>query len=393
MCSQTLTQPSSNGRGQREGMAKKLRIGVIFGGRSGEHEVSIRSARSVIEAMDTSKYEVVPIAITKTGNWLAPALSAKLLPKGTQQRLSARELGSSKADVSIIGDPSRRGLARLESGARAEPVDVIFPVLHGTFGEDGTIQGLFEMAALPFVGCGTLASACGMDKVTMKALFREAGLPICKHTWLLRSEFEDEPEKVLRRLVKEIGFPAFVKPANLGSSVGVSKASDKKSLTRAIKLAARYDRKIMVEETVEGREIECAVIGNDDPKASLPGEYVVHEESARFLDYTEKYSSTGRVEFVVPARVSKPVTKRIQKMAVEAYQAIDASGLSRVDFFLKPEGQLLINEINTLPGLTDVSGFPKMWEASGVPFPQIIDQLIELAIERHRERARNETSI
>ena len=393
MCSQTLTQPSSNGRGQREGMAKKLRIGVIFGGRSGEHEVSIRSARSVIEAMDTSKYEVVPIAITKTGNWLAPALSAKLLPKGTQQRLSARELGSSKADVSIIGDPSRRGLARLESGARAEPVDVIFPVLHGTFGEDGTIQGLFEMAALPFVGCGTLASACGMDKVTMKALFREAGLPICKHTWLLRSEFEEEPEKVLRRLVKEIGFPAFVKPANLGSSVGVSKASDKKSLTRAIKLAARYDRKIMVEETVEGREIECAVIGNDDPKASLPGEYVVHEESARFLDYTEKYSSTGRVEFVVPARVSKPVTKRIQKMAVEAYQAIDASGLSRVDFFLKPEGQLLINEINTLPGLTDVSGFPKMWEASGVPFPQIIDQLIELAIERHRERARNETSI
>ena len=393
MCSQTLTQPSSNGRGQREGMAKKLRIGVIFGGRSGEHEVSIRSARSVIEAMDTSKYEVVPIAITKTGNWLAPALSAKLLPKGTQQRLSARELGSSKADVSIIGDPSRRGLARLESGARAEPVDVIFPVLHGTFGEDGTIQGLFEMAALPFVGCGTLASACGMDKVTMKALFREAGLPICKHTWLLRSEFEDEPEKVLRRLVKEIGFPAFVKPANLGSSVGVSKASDKKSLTRAIKLAARYDRKIMVEETVEGREIECAVIGNDDPKASLPGEYVVHEESARFLDYTEKYSSTGRVEFVVPARVSKPVTKRIQKMAVEAYQAIDASGLSRVDFFLKPEGQLLINEINTLPGLTDVSGFPKMWAASGIPFPRVIDQLIELAVERHRERARNETSI
>jgi D-alanine-D-alanine ligase len=374
-------------------MAKKLRIGVIFGGRSGEHEVSIRSARSVIEAMDTSKYEVVPIAITKTGNWLAPALSAKLLPKGTQRRLSLRVLGQNKANVAIIGDPSRRGLARLDSGAKAEPVDVVFPVLHGTFGEDGTIQGLFEMAALPFVGCGTLASACGMDKVTMKSLFREAGLPICKHTWLLRSAFEHEPEKVLRRLVKEIGFPAFVKPANLGSSVGVSKASDRKSLTQAIELAARYDRKIMVEETVEGREIECAVIGNDDPKASLPGEYVVHEESARFLDYTEKYSSTGRVEFVVPARVSKPVTKRIQKMAVEAYQAIDASGLSRVDFFLKPEGQLLINEINTLPGLTDVSGFPKMWEASGVPFSQIIDQLIELAIERHRERARNETSI
>ena len=374
-------------------MAKKLRIGVIFGGRSGEHEVSIRSARSVIEAMDTSKYEVVPIAISKTGNWLAPAVSAKLLPKGTQQRLSARVLGQSKANVSIIGDPSRRGLARLDPTGKAEALDVVFPVLHGTFGEDGTLQGLLEMAALPFVGCGTLASSCGMDKVTMKALFHEAGLAICKHAWLLRSEFEQEPEKVLRRVVKEIGFPAFVKPANLGSSVGVSKASDKKSLAQAIELAARYDRKIMVEEAVEGRELECAVIGNDDPKASLPGEYVIHEESARFLDYTEKYSSTGRVEFVVPARVSKAVTKRIQKMAVQAYKAIDASGLSRVDFFLKPEGQLLVNEINTLPGLTDVSGFPKMWEASGIPFSQIIDQLIELAIERHRERARNETSI
>jgi D-alanine-D-alanine ligase len=374
-------------------MAKKLRIGVIFGGRSGEHEVSIRSARAVIEAMDLSKYEVVPIAISKTGNWLAPAVSAKLLPKGTQARLSARVLGQSKANVSIIGDPSRRGLARLDTTGKAESLDVVFPVLHGTFGEDGTIQGLFEMAALPFVGCGTLASSCGMDKVTMKALFREAGLAICKHTWLLRSEFEREPEKVLRRVVKEIGFPAFVKPANLGSSVGVSKASDKKALAQAIELAARYDRKIMVEEAVEGRELECAVIGNDDPKASLPGEYVIQEESARFLDYTEKYSSTGRVEFVVPARVSKTVTKRIQKMAVEAYKAIDAAGLSRVDFFLKPEGQLLVNEINTLPGLTDVSGFPKMWEASGVPFPQIIDQLIELAIERHRECARNETSI
>ncbi len=374
-------------------MAKKLRIGVIFGGRSGEHEVSIRSARAVIEALDVSKYEVVPIAITKSGNWLAPGASAKLLPKGTQARLSSRDLGPGKADVSIIGDPSRRGLARLDTSGTTEPIDVVFPVLHGTFGEDGTIQGLLEMAAVPFVGCGTLASACGMDKVTMKALFREAALPVCNYAWCLRSEFEAEPEKVLRRVTKQIGFPAFVKPANLGSSVGVSKATDKKSLSSAIELAARYDRKIMVEEAVDGRELECAVMGNDDPQASLPGEYVIHEETARFLDYTEKYSSTGRVEFVVPARVSKSLVKRIQKMAVEAYQAIDASGLSRVDFFLKPEGQLLVNEINTLPGLTDVSGFPKMWAASGIPFPQVIDQLIELAIERHRERARNETSI
>ena len=374
-------------------MAKKLRIGVIFGGRSGEHEVSLRSARSVIEALDASKYEVVPIAITKSGNWLAFAEAARLLPEGTQHQLSSHVLAQTKTDVAIIGDPSRKGLARLDSDGKAEPLDVVFPVLHGTFGEDGTIQGLLEMAAIPFVGCGTLASSCGMDKVTMKALFLQAELPICKYTWLLRSEFEAESDKVLRRLATQIGFPAFVKPANLGSSVGVSKAIDKKSLTHAIELAARYDRKIIVEELVDAREIECAVMGNDDPQASLPGEYVVHDEAARFLDYTEKYSSTGHVEFVVPARVSKAVAKRIQKMAVDAYKAIDASGLSRVDFFLKPEGQLLLNEINTLPGLTDVSGFPKMWEASGVPFARVIDQLIELAIERHRERARNETSI
>ncbi len=194
-------------------------------------------------------------------------------------------------------------------------------------------------------------------------------------------------------MVRQIGFPAFVKPANLGSSVGVSKANDKTSLAKAIDLAARYDRKIIVEELVDGREIECAVIGNDDPQASLPGEYVVHDEAARFLDYTEKYSSTGHVDFVVPARVSKATAKKIQQMAVKAYQAIDASGLSRVDFFLKLDGSLMVNEVNTLPGLTDVSGFPKMWEASGIPFPRIIDQLIEFAIERHRERARNETSI
>ena len=375
-------------------MAKKLRIGVIFGGRSGEHEVSVRSAGSVIQAMDASKYEVVPIAITKEGNWLAPAVAAELLPEKARGLLSSRASSGDKEDVTIVGDPSRRGLVRLDTnGEPAEPLDVIFPVLHGTYGEDGTIQGLLEMAAVPFVGCGTLASACGMDKAIMKALFKDAGLPICDYIWFLRSEWERAGEKVLRRVIRQIGFPAFVKPANLGSSVGVSKATDRATLSRAIKLAGRYDRKIMVEEAIDGREIECAVIGNDKPQASLPGEYVVHDEAARFLDYTEKYSSTGHVEFVVPAHVSKAVTKRIQKMAVTAYQAIDGSGLSRVDFFLRPDGQLLVNEINTLPGLTDVSGFPKMWKATGIPFARVIDQLIEFAIERHRERARNETSI
>ena len=375
-------------------MAKKLRIGVIFGGRSGEHEVSVRSARSVIDAIDKSKYEVVPIAITKEGNWLAPAAAAELLPTETQRRLSVQTLGKSRDDVAIVGDPSRQSLMTLgRDGMKDQVLDVVIPVLHGTYGEDGTLQGLLEMASIPFVGCGTLASACGMDKVTMKALFKEAGLPICRHTWLLRSEWESDQAKVLRRVKREIGFPCFVKPANLGSSVGVSKVTDRASLVKAIDLAARYDRKIMVEELVDGREIECGVIGNDEPRASLPGEYVIHEESARFLDYTEKYSGTGNNEFIVPARISKSTIKRIQKMAVIAYKAIDASGLSRVDFFLKPDGELLVNEVNTLPGLTDVSGFPKMWEASGIPFPKVIDHLIELAIERHGERSRNETSI
>jgi len=375
-------------------MKQKLRIGIIFGGRSGEHEVSIRSARSVIEAIDRSKYEVVPIAITKEGNWLGAAASVKLFPIETQRLIADEKQGRAETNVTILGDPSRSGLVRLGSRAsEPERLDVVFPVLHGTFGEDGTLQGLLEMAAIPFVGCGTLASACGMDKVTMKVLFKDAGLPICRHTWLLRSDWDHDKNKVIRKIVREIGFPCFVKPANLGSSVGVSKATDKKSLAKGIELAARYDRKIMVEEEVIGREIECAVIGNEEPRASLPGEYVIHEESARFLDYTEKYSSTGHVEFLVPAKIPKATVKKIQAMAAVAYKSIDASGLSRVDFFLKPDGELLINEINTLPGLTEVSGFPKMWEATGVPFKSVIDQLIQMAIERHRERARNETSI
>ena len=375
-------------------MPKKLRIGVIFGGRSGEHEVSIRSARSVIEALDPSKYDVVPVAITREGKWLGPAQAARLLPVETRRSFPSK-FDEREGDVAIVGDPSRSGLVKLDTNNdSAEPLDAVIPILHGTYGEDGTIQGLLEMAAVPFVGCGTLASACGMDKVTMKALFHNAGLPICKYIWFLRSQWESAPEKLLRRVTKEIGLPAFVKPANLGSSVGISKATDKASLTRAIELAARYDRKIIVEQLVDGREIECAVMGNDKPEASLPGEYVIHDEGARFLDYTEKYSSTGRVEFVVPARIPKALITRIQKLAVRAFQAIDGSGLSRVDFFLRRDNnELILNEINTMPGLTDVSGFPKMWAATGVPFPKIIDRLIELALERHREKARNETSI
>jgi D-alanine-D-alanine ligase len=275
----------------------------------------------------------------------------------------------------------------------SRPLDVVFPVLHGPFGEDGTLQGLLEMAGIPYVGCGVLASACGMDKVTMKLLFREAGLPMCGYVWFLRSQWQRDRSRVTRTVKREIGFPCFVKPANLGSSVGVSKAVDQSSFEQAVDLAAQYDRKLVVEVAVDAREIECAVMGNDEPAASLPGEYVIHDNSAGFLDYTEKYSKTGHVDFVVPAPVSQALTTRIQRMAIRAFQSVDGAGLARVDFFLRRDTkELLVNELNTLPGLTEVSGFPKMWAASGVSYSKMLDRLIELALERHREKAINKTT-
>jgi D-alanine-D-alanine ligase len=376
-------------------VAKKLRVGVIFGGRSGEHEVSIRSARAIIEAIDRKKFDVLPIAITKEGKWLSPGEAAQLLP-ASAQTLLASGLEFTTGDVAILGDPSHKGLISLDGNARplpAEKLDVVFPALHGPFGEDGTLQGLLEMADIPYVGCGVLASASGMDKVTMKSLFVQAGLPICKHLWFLRSHWQNEQTTVLRKIISQIGFPCFVKPANLGSSVGVSRADDKRSLIQAIDLAANYDRKIIVEEEVEAREIECAILGNDEPKASLPGEYVVYDEAARFLDYEEKYSNTGHVNFVVPAPVSKAMTTKIQRMAIRAFQAVDGAGLARVDFFLgRRDKQLLVNELNTMPGLTEVSGYPKMWEASGLAFPRLLENLIELAFARHREKSLTKTS-
>ena len=378
-------------------MAKKLRVGVIFGGRSGEHEISVRSARSVVEALDRSKYEVVPIAITKEGKWLSLAGASRSLPEEIGRLVSKEADKGATQSVAIIGDPSRSGLVALDAGGESkesQPLDVVFPVLHGTYGEDGTIQGLMEMANVPYVGCGVLASSCGMDKVAMKSLFRDAGLPLCNYIWFLRNEWERDGSAVVRRVARQIGFPCFVKPANLGSSVGISKATDRKSLAQAIDLAALYDRKLIVEEGLDAREIECAVIGNEEPIASLPGEYIVHDEAAKFLDYTEKYSGTGHVEFVVPAPLSKSLTVRIRRMATRAFQSLDCAGLARVDFFLRRDNhELILNELNTLPGLTDVSGYPKMWEASGIPFPRVIDRLIELALERHQEKSRNVTSV
>ncbi|HKQ99368.1 MAG TPA: D-alanine--D-alanine ligase family protein [Pyrinomonadaceae bacterium] len=376
---------------------KKLRVGVIFGGRSGEHEVSVRSARAVIDAIDARRYEVVPIAITKEGKWLSPAEATRLLPEETKRLLPDEVSAEKRPPSALIGDPSNNGLAA-RSGtddlAQGRTLDVVFPVLHGTYGEDGTIQGWLEMVGMPYVGCGVLASSCGMDKVTMKILFKEAGLPICRHTWFLRKEWDSDRQSILRRVARQIGFPCFVKPANLGSSVGISRAKDKASLAQAVELAVRYDRKVIVEEGLDAREIECAVMGNDQPQASLPGEYVVHDKSAAFLDYTEKYTDTGHVEFVVPAQLSKALINRIQRLATRAFKAVDAAGLARVDFFLRRDtNELLVNELNTMPGLTDVSGFPKMWAASGIPFQQVIDRLIQLALENHQEKSRNETSI
>ncbi len=380
-------------------MAKKLSVGIIFGGRSGEHEVSVRSAGSVIEAIDRKKYDIVPIAISAEGKWLSPPEAAQLLPEAAQALLPSKVRAESSGDVAILGDPSHSGLMSLSREGdlpASRRLDVVFPVLHGSFGEDGTVQGLLEMAGIPYVGCGVLASACGMDKVTMKRLFHEAGLPMCRYTWFLRSQWERgerDRSGITRTVRRELGFPCFVKPANLGSSVGISRAVDNASFERAVDLAAQYDRKLVVEEAVDAREIECAVIGNDEPEASLPGEYVIHDNSAGFLDYTEKYSKTGHVEFVVPAPISKALTSRIQRMALKAFQAIDGSGLARVDFFLtRNTKEVLINEVNTLPGLTEVSGYPKMWAASGLSFPDMLDRLIELAIERHRDKAVNKTT-
>lgn len=373
----------------------KIKVGVIFGGRSGEHEVSVRSAKSVIEQINKDKYEAIPIAITKEGHWLNPAESLALMPDTTQSLLKDSVAKYSDQTIALLGDTKYKGLTQLTGSEESEGValDVAFPVLHGTYGEDGTVQGLFEMAGIPYVGCGVLASSCGMDKVVMKTLFRDAGLPMCKYVWFLRREWEQSSDTVIELITNKLGFPCFVKPANLGSSVGVSRADDAISLRAAIELAAEYDRKIIVEEGLEMREIECAVIGNDEPKASLPGEYVIKDESKAFLDYTEKYTGTGNNEFVVPAFISEELSTKIQEQAVEAFKAIDGSGLARVDFFLRNDtGALLINEINTMPGLTDASGYPKMWAGSELEFDQVIDLLITLAIERFNDKERNRTT-
>jgi D-alanine-D-alanine ligase len=399
----------------------KLRVGILFGGRSGEHEVSLLSAASVVNAIDKTKYEVVPIGITKDGRWLTAEHAEMLLRGDRQADKSVRSTQATQlragdpeatpgAAVLAIGEsvvvppePARRdaGLAPFQTEAdlrrasdRSINVDVIFPVLHGTFGEDGTIQGLLELADIAYVGAGVLGSSAGMDKDIMKSLFRAAGLPIVKHVTVLRSQFEREPKRVQKMVESKLKYPVFVKPANLGSSVGISKAHDRKELGPAIAEAAKFDRKIVIEEGVGGkknkaREIECAVLGNDDPKASIAGEIVPCKE---FYDYDAKYLAEGS-ELVIPAKITKAEIKTVQRLAIAAFQAVDCTGLARVDFLMDPKSRkIFVNEINTMPGFTAISMYPKLWAATGLPYAELIDRLIHLGIERHEDKKRNQYS-
>ncbi|HVN20622.1 MAG TPA: D-alanine--D-alanine ligase family protein [Dongiaceae bacterium] len=393
---------------------QKLRVGVLFGGRSGEHEVSLLSAASVLNAIDKEKYEVVPIGITKDGRWLTAEhaenlLTGKLVLEPRHLRAGDPKLTEPAAvlargeAVVVPPEPVHRetGLMPFQTDAtpmrracdRAINVDVIFPVLHGTFGEDGTIQGLLELADIPYVGAGVLGSAAGMDKDIMKSLFLAAGLPIVKHVTILRREWEKDQKRVERQVAR-LKYPVFVKPANLGSSVGISKAHNKKELGPAIEEAAKFDRKIVIEQGVGGtkekaREIECSVLGNDDPQASVPGEIVPIKE---FYDYDAKYLDEGS-QLIIPAKLTKAETKKVQELAVKAFKAVDCSGLARVDFLMDPKTRkIYLNEINTMPGFTAISMYPKLWAASGLDYPDLIDRLIQLGIERHADKKKNQYS-
>ena len=390
---------------------KKLKVGILFGGRSGEHEISLLSAASVLQALDKEKFEVVPIGITKEGRWVSQAHAERLLkgeqmPEEAGRHLRAGDPATTPgATVLAKGEsvivppvPNAESLVPFESKKSATEhgihVDVIFPVLHGTFGEDGTIQGLLELADIPYVGAGVLGSAAGMDKDVMKRLFVAAGLPIVKHVTVLRSQWENDPKKVTREVEKKLKYPVFVKPANLGSSVGISKARNRKELGPAIETAAGYDRKIVIEQGVGGkkhkaRELECSVLGNDEPRASIAGEIV---PSTEFYDYNAKYLDEGS-KLIIPAKLTKKQMKELQDMAIAAFQAVDCSGLARVDFLMDPKsGKIYLNEINTMPGFTSISMYPKLWAASGIDYPELIERLVQLGLERYQEKKKNRYS-
>ncbi|MBI3579649.1 MAG: D-alanine--D-alanine ligase [Ignavibacteriales bacterium] len=366
-------------------MPQKIRVGVIFGGRSAEHEVSLVSAASVINALDKEKYEILPIGITPEGRWLSTHEALRLL----KEKHSVDNI----PEHILVPDPRKRGLVLLHKSSASEAshrVDVFFPVLHGTYGEDGTIQGLFELADVPYVGAGVLGSAVGMDKVVQKHLLQQAKIPVARGIWFLFSEFESHRKKIIIHIEQKLRYPCFVKPANMGSSVGISKAHNKTELIDAIFLAGEFDRKILVEKGIEqAREIECSVLGNDDPSASLPGEIIPSNE---FYDYDAKYVD-GKSAAIIPAKLLKSVTKKIQEYAVSAFKALSCEGMARVDFLVtKKTNKIFLNEINTIPGFTSISMYPKLWQASGLSYSALLDKLIELAIERHEAKKKLKTS-
>jgi D-alanine-D-alanine ligase len=361
----------------------KLRVAVLFGGRSGEHEVSLASARSVMGAMDTAKYDIVPVGITKSGRWLTSGDPMAMLSSGEEP---APEGDTPDDAVTPAGG---RELVPGASRGRFPQVDVVIPVLHGTYGEDGTVQGLLELAEIPYVGAGVLGSALGLDKIAQKAVLSANGIPVVDAIWLLRSRWQKASDDVIAEVEDRFAYPVFVKPANMGSSVGVSKAHNRAELRRGLDLAARFDRKILIEVAVNAREIECSVLGNDEPIASLAGEVVPSNE---FYDYAAKYIDNAS-ELEIPANVSDETMERIRELAVQAFLAIDCWGMARVDFFLcRDSGDLFVNELNTIPGFTEISMYPKLWEATGIPYGELIDRLIELALERHQDRVASETS-
>lgn len=366
-------------------MPNKIKVGVVFGGRSAEHEVSLVSAASVINALDKERYEIVPIGISPEGRWLSSSEALRLL--------------KDKAPVDqypehvLVPDPSKQGLVSLNPsllGAGIYKVDVLFPVLHGTFGEDGTIQGLFELAAIPYVGSGVLGSAVGMDKVVQKQLMQQSNIPVAAGLWFTSTEFEKNRKELLTLVGKKLGFPCFVKPANLGSSVGITKVHNRNELPAAILAAADYDLKILVEKAVRTpREIECSVLGNEEPIASLPGEIIPSNE---FYDYDAKYVD-GKSKPVIPAKLPQGVVKKIQHYAIRAFKVLGCEGMARVDFLLTRNAKtIVVSEVNTIPGFTSISMYPKLWEASGLSYSKLLDRLIELALERHAVRRKLKTA-
>lgn len=363
----------------------RLKVGVIFGGRSGEHEVSLISANSVIGALNPDKYEVIPIGITRQGSWNVGVLPEMMIEDKSENKQKAGIEFKSNNKASLTCDPTYKGLVLLENPKAESQIklDVLFPVTHGTYGEDGTLQGMLELAGLPYVGCGVLASAAGMDKTFAKRLFRDAGLKVAPFIELLRNKWRVNPTGLAEKVIRTVGLPCFVKPVNSGSSVGISKAATKEELMAAIDLAARFDRKILVETCIEGREIEVSVLGNDNPIASVPGEIVPCNE---FYDYNAKYLD-NKSELKIPADFGFEITESIRALAIKAYKALDCSGMARVDFFLeKGTNCLIINEINTIPGFTSVSMYPKLWEATGISYNELVDKLVELAIERYEDK-------